>query len=163
MKSRGTLVLVICAAVGASGAFAQAPQPASDAQKQAPASAKPADEKKAPPQAEAQPPSAAGGVVVFIDPVTKQIRQPDAAEIGALLPKARPVPAAPLVTKSLPGGGVEIVLDSSFDSYAVATKTPDGQLVMDCVTGDSKSAETVSAGAQVPQKKTDSQEVLDVQ
>ena len=71
MNAGRVSAVVISLALGSSGALAQqAPEP----------------EKKAGPAA-----PAAGGLVVFVDPVTGKIRQPDAAEIGRLLS----LPAAP--------------------------------------------------------------------
>jgi hypothetical protein len=96
------------------------------------------------------PAAPAKGLVVFIDPVTGKIRQPDPAEIGGLVapPAAvtRPV-EAPLVMKFGPGGAVGVVLDSRFESFMVVTKKPDGKLAMDCVTGEQKAHEAISAGA----------------
>jgi hypothetical protein len=90
------------------------------------------------------------GLVVFIDPVTGKIRQPEAAEIGGLVPPpaaVAPPVESPLVMKIGPGGAVGVVLDSRFESYMVVTKTPDGKLAMDCVAGRKKADEAVSAGA----------------
>ncbi len=120
---------------------------------------------KAPPSKTAAMPSSKGGVVVFIDPVTGQIRQPDAAEIGSLTgtsaassgqQAAAPQDAAPQTIIG-PGNAVGIVLDESTLSYMVVSKTLDGKLDMDCVTGD-KAANKRVQGAQTPVKK----EALDV-
>jgi hypothetical protein len=102
----------------------------------------------------------AKGLVVFIDPVTGKIRQPEPSEIGALTaPPAAVAPAVepPLVMKTGPGGAVGVVLDSRFESFMVVTKTPDGKLAMECVTGGKKADETVSAGAK-PAPKPDGKE-----
>jgi hypothetical protein len=102
------------------------------------------------------PAAPAKGLVVFIDPVTGKIRQPDPSEIGALTapPEATGAPAVepPLVMKTGPGGAVGVVLDSRFESFMVVTKTPDGKLAMECVTGGKKADETVSAGAKIAPK-----------
>ena len=80
------------------------------------------------------------GLKVFIDPVTGQIRQPTAAEIGTLSePKAEAVQSQ-LTLIAGPGGGVGAVLDDSTMMYMVVTKRPDGKLDMDCVTGDKAAA-----------------------
>lgn len=116
------------------------------AQDSPPADGKPA----APPGAAAAP---AKGLVVFVDPVTGKIRQPDPAEIGALTaPKpgaeaARPAPEAPLQMKFGPGGAVGVALDSRFESFMVVTKKPDGTLSMSCVTDGRKAEEAVLPGA----------------
>lgn len=124
----------------------------------------PKPEKKEAPQTDTPVASGAGGVVVFVDPVTGQIRQPDAEEIGRLLAleRAKVTVGAPLVEKALPGGGVGVLLDSSFDSFMVVTKQPDGKLSMGCVTGEKKAKEAVSAGATAAQKP-EAKEVPDVE
>src|SRR6185369_16069375 len=76
----------------------------------------------------------AAGVVVFIDPATGQIRQPDASEIGGLLPPA----AAPAVAPKAPepaiiqgaNGAVGIKLGEDSLSYAVATITTDDKVAI---------------------------------
>ena len=121
-------------------------------------------EKKAAPAREG-PAAPAQGLVVFIDPVTGKIRQPEPAEIGALTapPPATAAPAvdAPLLMKTGPGGAVGVVLDSRFESFLVVTKTPDGKLAMECVTGGRKADETVSAGAR-PAPRVDGKEATRV-
>jgi len=115
----------------------------------------PPPEKKAAPACEG-PAAPASGLVVFIDPVTGKIRPPEPSEIGALTapPAAAAVPAVepPLLMKAGPGGAVGVVLDSRFESFMVVTKTPDGKLAMECVTGARKADETVSAGAKTAPK-----------
>ena len=100
------------------------------------------------------------GAVVFIDPATGQIRQPTPAEIGSLADQARSTagtPSAP-VTIQGPGGAVGVKLGEDSLSYTVVTKTPDGKLATECVTG-SKQAETransggVSKDAHHPETK----------
>ncbi|MEO8054819.1 MAG: hypothetical protein ABI768_06680 [Acidobacteriota bacterium] len=102
------------------------------------------------------PAAAAKGLVVFIDPVTGKIRQPEPSEIGALTapPAATAAPAVepPLLMKTGPGGAVGVVLDSRFESFMVVTKTPDGKLAMGCVEGKKKADEAVSAGAKTAPK-----------
>jgi hypothetical protein len=94
-----------------------------------------------------------GGFVVFVDPVTGKIRQPDPAEIGGLVAAAeaaapaKPAVEPPLAMKFGPGGAVGIVLDSRYESFVVVTKAPDGRLAMDCVTGAGNARKAVAAGA----------------
>lgn len=113
------------------------------------------------------PAAPAKGLVVFIDPVTGKVRQPEPSEIGALTaPSAGAVPAAPaaeppLLMKSGPGGAVGVVLDSRFESFMVVSKTPDGKLAMSCVTGGAKADEIVAAGAK-PAPKADGKETAHV-
>jgi hypothetical protein len=100
-----------------------------------------------------EPKAASKGLVVFVDPVTGKIRQPDAGEIGALvaLPAAAgtsaPLVEKPLVMKYGPAGAVGVVLDSRFETFMVATKGPDGKLSTDCVDGKRKAEEAVAAAA----------------
>lgn len=129
-----------------SGSFALADEPPPPpATKAAPATGP-----KAAPAPAAPASRATGGLVVFVDPVTGKIRQPDAAEIGALTappPGAAAPPAeAPLEMRFGPGGAVGLVLDSRYESFVVVTKQPDGTLATSCVTGGRKADEAVAAG-----------------
>lgn len=106
------------------------------------------------PQAEKKPAAQAPGgkgLVVFIDPATGKIRQPDAAEIGGLIPPPG-TPGAfatlaekPLETRFGPGGAVGVVLDERFESFMVVTKAKDGKLTMGCVEGRKKADAAVAA------------------
>ena len=92
-----------------------------------------------------------GGLVVVVDPVTRQIREATPAEIATLgtLTPAPPVPGvanAP-VYLSGPGGAVGIALGSESENYTIVTKTPDGKLQMEEVTGERAAAERVLSGA----------------
>lgn len=99
------------------------------------------------------PAASQGGMVVFVDPATGKVRQPTAEEIGQLLALQKPAPAAPPKQfRNLPNGGKGTFVDPSLDSYAVATKSPDGKLVMSCVDGQEKAEQTVVAGTAVPAK-----------
>ena len=104
-------------------------------------------------EAPASPAPPAKGLVVFVDPVTGKIRQPDAAEIGALTAPppgtktAKPAPEAPLLMKYGPGTAVGVVLDSRYESFMVATKAPDGKVATECVTGGRAADAAVAAGA----------------
>lgn len=143
MKARFTFAMAITAALGASGVLAQAASEAVGRQCVA------GTETTVAPRTGRRNVATGGGHVVFVDPTTRKVRQPDAAEIGRFL---RPPAAAvartkpPLTTKTGLGGAVGVVLDDSFDSYVVVTKQPDGTLAMDCLTGDKKAAEAVSTG-----------------
>src|SRR5215468_3509793 len=143
MKARRTFALAIVAVLGASGVLAQVtseaagPQCGSDT------------EMSVAPRTETRSVATGGGDVVFVDPTTRKVRQPDAAEIGRLLrpPAAAKAGVKPaLTTKTGLGGAVGVVLDDRFDSYMVVTKQPDGTVAMDCVTGGKKAAEAVSTG-----------------
>ncbi|MEO8675093.1 MAG: hypothetical protein ABI569_05905 [Casimicrobiaceae bacterium] len=151
MNSQSKCALLIAAALGASSALAQSAPPASEA----PKAAEPA-------KAAVVPVPSAGGLTVFVDPVTGKIRQPSADEIGALMSSRPPAAAstAPLVQRALPGGGFAVTLDSSFDSYVVVSKNADGSLASDCVVGDEKATSAVKSGVTsgaknvpAPQKK----------
>jgi hypothetical protein len=95
-----------------------------------------------------------GGMVVFIDPATGQIRQPDPSEIGTLVTLTNPPPKAPepaLIQG--PGNAVGARLGGDAMTYVVVTTTPDGKLDMDCVTGEKAAAARVAAPA-VPTRQT---------
>jgi hypothetical protein len=143
MKAQFTIVLTVTAAFGVSVGLAQVASP-------------PADDKAAlappiaTPQVTATPsPAGAGGMLIFIDPATGKIRQPDAADINELL-QQRAQPQSTFVARpfvsSAPGGGIGVKLDESFHSYMVATKKPDGGLVMDCLPDAKKAADAVASG-----------------
>jgi hypothetical protein len=114
-------------------------------------------------------PAAAGGLVVFVDPATGQIRQPSPSEIGALTQgnaaqsggSATEAAASEPVMIQGPGNAVGAVLDDSSLSYMVVTKTAGGKLAMDCVDGEKAAKDRLKNAAQGarPAKK----EVLDVQ
>jgi hypothetical protein len=160
MLAVSLLAAAVCA-VDADAQHAQQPP-------KAPATAAPAASGKEPakttPQAAPQQAAPAGGVVVFIDPDTGQIRQPDAAEIGTLSDPLigttapanasgadspamlrRPVAKPPIMVHG-PGNSVGVKLGDDSLSYMVVTKTPDGKLAEDCVTGDTAAGALVSKG-----------------
>jgi hypothetical protein len=87
------------------------------------------------------------GLLIAIDPVTRQWRLPTAdelRELGALRTKAA---VAPPVPQAMPGGpGTMIKLDPSFDSYMVAGKNPDGTLAMDCLPNAAAAADALAHG-----------------
>jgi hypothetical protein len=91
----------------------------------------------------------ATGVVVFIDPATGKIRQPDASEIGGLVtPSPGPAPKAPEpALLQGPGGAVGARLGADSLTYMVVTTAPDGKLAMDCVTGEKAAAAQVTSPA----------------
>jgi len=151
-------ILAIATLAAAVCAVADAQQPAG-----APANATQASTGTAPakttPQATPQQPAPAGGLVVFIDPATGKIRQPDAEEIGTLTgtsasgsagvgnaPAMARRPVARPTTFRGPGGAVGIKLGDDSLSYMVVTRTPDGKLAEACVTGDKAAADLVSKG-----------------
>ncbi len=109
--------------------------------------------------AEASPGSLAGSMV-FIDPVTKQLRQPEAAEIAALINSRRGNGAVQLLPPKQiigAGGAPGLVLGQEHEVATVVTKTPDGKLLMGEVTGLENARTAVVPGSQIAPKK----EVLD--
>ncbi|MBK9062771.1 MAG: hypothetical protein IPL89_06190 [Acidobacteria bacterium] len=142
MKAGRALAFLVPLSLASSLAFAQpAPPP----------------EKKAAPAREGSA-APAQGLVVFIDPVTGKIRQPEPSEIGALTapPAATAAPAVepPLLMKIGPGGAVGVVLDSRYESFVVVTKKPDGTLATECVTGGRSADAAVAAAAKPAERKT---------
>lgn len=76
------------------------------------------------------------GVVVFIDPATGQIREPDPSEMATLVGRSqRPSSDAQPVTFQPPGGGVGVRLGDEFQVAAVARVATDGKLTTECTTG----------------------------
>ncbi len=151
MSIRFRFALMAVATLSACVALAQAVSQAADA---LPQTAKPS-------------PTSAGGVMVFIDPLTGKTREPDAGEVEQLLrQRALALPQsslnAPSSTISVPGGGVGLMLDDSFHNYMVVTRKPDGTLLMDCLPDGKAAADAVTNGlstGEILHKK----EVLDVQ
>jgi len=90
--------------------------------------------------ATAPAPVKASGSVVFVDPVTRKIRKPNASEIGAQRSQSQAAvatrPATPPVVIHGPGAAVGILLDDSDMSFMVATRKADGKIALDCVIGD---------------------------
>ena len=102
--------------------------------------------------------------MVFVDPVTRQIRQPSPEEIGSLAAAASAQQATspkPLVTMPSPRGGVLAILDDSQMSYLVVTRQPDGKLREQCVTGGEKAAEVVASPPEGLAPTTERREVRD--
>jgi hypothetical protein len=102
---------------------------------------KPAPKKQ--PAAQSAP--ATGGMRVFIDPATGQIRQPEAEDIQSLQPAApaklkAAAPAAPL---SGPGGAVGMRVGDDQMVYSVATKNADGSISFECHKGPEKARQAV--------------------
>ena len=158
MKALVSIVLVTAGAFGASVANAQFVSHSPDKQTLAGRSGA---------QASPAAPGAGWGLMVFIDPVTGKIRQPDAEDIRALQAqqpvalRSAAMAAGPL-PYALPGGGVGVKLDESFHNYVVVTKKPNGSLLMDCVPGAEKAADAVAKGLQTGET-SHKKEVLDVQ
>lgn len=100
------------------------------------------------------------GLVVFKDPVTGEIRQPEASEIGDLVNSSgsfsRSSSASEPQVLAGPGNSSRVILDDSFMSSVSVSKGPDGKLIMDCVEG-TKGGPAVSATTKTIMKK----EVLD--
>ncbi len=119
--------------------------------------AKPVD--KPHPAAPELAPAAGSGLTVFVDPVTRQIRQPTASEIGAVgaasqaAARVGATPASPQIIQG-PGAAIGLLLDDSAMSFMVATKKPDGKLAVECVVGAGEAASHVSATRQSPTPKT---------
>jgi hypothetical protein len=100
------------------------------------------------PQATPAPGANAAGAMVFIDPVTGKMVQPTEAQIDRLArsPQAVPKSKAPAVTIQGPGGAVGIVLTPESFNYSIATRTADGKIALDCVTGG-QAADRIAAGS----------------
>jgi hypothetical protein len=76
----------------------------------------------------------ADGMRVFIDPQTRRLRRPDAADIEKLAAQRQQAlpPVAPQVRVNA-NGSLSALLDDSFASYLIATRQPDGTLRVDCL------------------------------
>jgi hypothetical protein len=159
MKARFTIALAAAATLGASVAGAQFVSQPTDGKTTSEAP------KNALPATIAPSPAGAGGLMIFIDPLTGKIRQPDAADISELL-SLRPQPQTPFIARPFvsptPGGGVGVMLDDSFHNYMVVTKKPDGSLLMDCLPDAGAAADALANGLKSGET-LHKKEVLDVQ
>ena len=149
------VILSIFAAVAACAVAADQPPAPPDSKKAVPSTGSPGmtDDKK---RSSVPPAAPAGGLVVFIDPATGQVRQPDASEIGGLVtPAGGPAPKAPEPTPIQgPGGAVGVRLGTDSMNYVVVTTAPEGQLDMDCVTGEKAASARVTAAPAPKPKET---------
>ena len=96
-------------------------------------------------------PAGSGGLMVFIDPVTKQIRQPSPGEVEQLQASAvaQPSPSDVIARQPIPplvGVGVGLMLDESTHSHVVLTKTKDGTTQMDCLPTATQAVNAVTRG-----------------
>src|SRR5512140_2629778 len=107
------------------------------------------------------------GQRVLIDPVTKQIVQPNAEDVQALdatgkTKNAKQTLAAPAVaepqTLVSETGAVGMLVPEENMTYAVVTKAADGKLVMGCVDGKKRADAAVHSKTKPAPAKT---EVLD--
>jgi hypothetical protein len=105
------------------------------------------------------------GQTVFKDPLTGQIRNPNAAEAkqlddlraaqraaAAAQRKASGAPQANVVNV-LRNGIVQAFLDEESVSYSVVTRDVEGQLALQCVTGATAAQETMSKPATTASKE----------
>jgi hypothetical protein len=123
----------------------------------APATAKadassPAAQQPAPPPAPAAP--SAAGQRAFIDPVTGELRQPEHEELAAIAAQAASAaPAsrsaartASVATASFgPDGSVDAVVPEDLHTFTVATRGPDGRIVIEHAQGAANAAKLVKA------------------
>jgi hypothetical protein len=137
------LLLIFGAAAVHAVAADQAPASQDSKKAAAPSTSKPEAGKPAGGPQQAAP---ANGVVVFVDPATGQIRQPDPSEIGALVTPTNPAPKAPEPgLMQGPGGAVGAKLGPDAMTYMVVTTSPDGKLALDCVDGEKAANAKVTA------------------
>jgi hypothetical protein len=145
-------MLVLAAATGAARAT-EADQPPAPKDPKSAAQAAPVREpEKLALRAVPAPGANAAGAMVFIDPATGKIVQPTDAQVGALTlapppqagPKAK-APVTPAIMIQGPGGAVGMVLTPESFNYSIATRTADGKIAMDCVTGG-QAADRIAAG-----------------
>jgi hypothetical protein len=100
--------------------------------------------------AQTSEPQADPGQRVFIDPVTKKMRQPDQSEIDALNAAGKQKKAghkAAVAAKApvSPTGSNLMAVDEDQMMYSVATKSSDGKVVTGCVDGKTKAEAVVKS------------------
>jgi hypothetical protein len=141
MKAAAILAPAVVAAAISSGVNAQYLWQARDAEQARAAAA--STQSSAPAQQ-----GSGSGLMIFIDPATKQIRPAEQEDFRALIPPrlATEAVAAPQVFVA-PSGAMGVRLDPSFDSYMLAVKRPDGTLAFDCVEGRAQGTPAPSSNA----------------
>lgn len=104
----------------------------------------------------AQKAATAEGVRGAIDPATQKLRQPTAEEMKSLAEQSKSRKSTgttqavePQILRG-PDGAIGLRLGEDSMSYAVATKTPDGKISFDCVTGKGVADEKVKAAKEQP-------------
>jgi hypothetical protein len=94
-------------------------------------------------------PVAAAGQRAFIDPVTKQLREPTAEEVAALETAERArslrLAASPTVLVQNPNGSSTVILGDQYMVYTVATADGAGHVAVDHATGPEEAAAKVNA------------------
>ena len=89
----------------------------------------------------AQATESQGGFKAFVDPTTRKLVRPTAEQAAALeaadAQRHRAPKARQLQTIYPAHGGVGVVLDESYMSYAVVRRGADGKLIEDCVPDES--------------------------
>jgi hypothetical protein len=110
------------------------------------------------PSADASATVGSAGQRTFIDPVTKQIREvehDEAAALGAMArAQRRAGRSADVQTESEPiygpAGVVGMVVPEELQTFMVATRTPDGRVVLEHATGPKAAQTKTRAGASKP-------------
>ena len=110
-------------------------------------------------QAEA-PANISAGQWIAKDPATGQLREPtpeEVKELDALQAKKAPKVRKPLKTMTAAPaeatGAVGVMLDESYESYTVATRSADGRVKLDCVQGKDEAEAKVQSDATQPTTK----------
>jgi hypothetical protein len=107
-------------------------------------------------------PAGSAGQHAFIDPVTKRIREAEHDDAAALAPKAAPQRRTLRTAGALaepepvfgPDGMVGMAVPEELSTFVVATRTPDGGVVLEHATGPKAAqAKTRAAKARTTEKK----------
>jgi len=101
-------------------------------------------------------PAGTAGQRVFIDPVTKRIREAEHDDAAALAPKAAPQRRTLRTADTLaepatvygPDGMVGMAVPEELSTFVIATRTPDGGIVLEHATGP-KAAQAKTRAAKV--------------
>lgn len=146
-------VIFLAAAIGYAGQTNQANPAAIPAKKKAAKTTQTAQKPKPASATAATPVPGQGGAVVFVDPVTHQIREATPEDIGTLSGPSQATrnseAAVRATSENAPtqmqgiAGAVGVALGPEFDTYVVVTKSPDGKLKTEEVTGNQSAQERV--------------------
>jgi hypothetical protein len=117
-----------------------------------------------------QPPAPSAGQRAFIDPVTGELRQPEHEELAALAaanasaaPAGRLARTANTAPESFgPDGSIVAVVPEELHSFTVATRGPDGRIVIEHAQGADNADRLVKANsAKAPQAPVSTQQKED--
>jgi hypothetical protein len=151
LRTLGVICGILLLGITVHGGQENKPKANKTAVKAAPKARKTTPKKASP----AEKPNTQGGLVVVVDPATRQIREATPEDIRAA-GAGGPGPQAPTPPQLIqgPGGAVGAVLGPEHQTFTVVSRTPDGQVHMEEVNGEKAAQERVGP-SQTPKSKNE--------